>query len=113
MRDTRIFLHAVWRLLAETVTPLDYAAHADALLKELAALPKSGGVDTEVLVARTKAVRDKAAAFSARAATATDAQIASINRALIAVSRALVPVDYTTGDRSCRIPPRLSRPGRR
>jgi hypothetical protein len=37
--------------------------------------------------------------LSARATTATPTQIASINRALIAVSRALVPVDYTTGDR--------------
>ena len=99
VRDTRIFLHAVWRLLAEPVPPLDYATHADALLKELAALPQSGGIDTEILVARTKAVRDKAVALSARATTATPTQIASINRALIAVSRALVPVDYTTGDR--------------
>ena len=91
-------LHAVWRLLAEPVPPLDYPAHADALLKKLAAL-QSGGIDTEILVARTKAVRDKAVALSARATTATPTQIASINRALIAVSRALVPVDYTTGDR--------------
>ena len=86
-------------MFSEPVPPLDYAAHADALLKELATLPQSGGIDTEVLVARTKAVRDKAAALGVRATTATQAQIASINRALMAVSRALVPVDYTTGDR--------------
>ena len=29
VRDTRIFLHAVWRLLAEPMPPLDYAAHAE------------------------------------------------------------------------------------
>ena len=38
VRYTRIFPHAVWRLLVETVPPLDYAAHADALLTERAAL---------------------------------------------------------------------------
>ena len=34
-RDTRVFVRAIGRLLSDAVLPLDYAAHATALLKEL------------------------------------------------------------------------------
>ena len=98
VRDTHIFLHAVWRLLAETILPLDYAAHAETLLGELAKLPPSA-VNVDLLVERAKTVREKATALTARAAGAKGAQAARINTALLAVSRALVPMDYTTGDR--------------
>lgn len=97
VRDTRIFLHAVWRLLADAVPPLDYAMHAEALLHELAALPN--GFDVSVLVERARVVRDRAASLTAKANNASPQQAASITRTLMAVSRALVPVDYTTGDR--------------
>jgi hypothetical protein len=97
VRDTRIFLHAVWRLLADPVPPLDYAAHAEALLGELAGLPRS--FNTKALVARAHTLRERAAMLNTRAANATPAQAATITQALMAASRALVPVDYTTGDR--------------
>ena len=35
VRDTRIFVRTLWHLLTEPVLPLDYAAHAGALLSEL------------------------------------------------------------------------------
>ncbi|HEY8612508.1 MAG TPA: M28 family peptidase, partial [Roseomonas sp.] len=37
-RDTRILLHATWRLLSDPVLPLDHAAQASSLLTELGAL---------------------------------------------------------------------------
>ena len=36
VRDTRIYVHALWRLLTDRVLPLDYAAYARDLLAELA-----------------------------------------------------------------------------
>jgi len=96
IRDTRIYLHAVWRLLADDVLPIDWEEHANYLLAELTALGRGldGRFDLSVLVARAEALRDKAARLKA-----TRLDPARINAALVAVSRALVPVDYSTGDR--------------
>ena len=35
MRDTRVYVHTLWRLLTDPVLPLDFAAHARVLLEEL------------------------------------------------------------------------------
>jgi hypothetical protein len=89
VRDTRIYVHAAWRLLTDPVLPLDFAATARSLLGELEALP--------VPVALIQAVRD----LEARATALRGASVAvdRINAALMRVSRALVPLDYTSGDR--------------
>ncbi len=90
VRDTRIFLRALWRLLTDPVLPLDYAAQATALLDELAALGAGLGdrLSLEPLTQAASALRDAAQA----ARTLRDP-------ALMAAARALVPADYTTGDR--------------
>ena len=87
-RDTRVFVHAIWRLLTDPTLPLDYAAHATALLRELATLDSTlqSRLPLQPLVDAATALRDAAAR------PASDA-------ALMAVSRALVPVDNTLGDR--------------
>ena len=92
-RDTRVFVRALWRLVTDAVLPLDYAAHATALLTELEALGGTldGRLSLAPLVQAAASLRDKASALSGEA----DA----VNRALMAASRALVPVDYTSGDR--------------
>jgi hypothetical protein len=92
-RDTRVFVRALWRLVTDPVLPLDYAAHARSLLKEITALEgKLGGrLPLSPLTEAAQAVCDKAAALKG--------EPASVNRALMAASRALVPVDYTSGDR--------------
>lgn len=102
VRDTRIYLHTVWRLLADPVLPLDWAEHADYLAGELTALQKGLGkkLDLSQLIARAGALKERAARLNALVATIDgDAAAKRANEALIAVSRALVPLDYTECDR--------------
>lgn len=102
VRDTKIYLHTVWRLLADPVLPLDWAEHARYLGEELAAVQKAVGekFDLSVLAQRAQALEERAERLNALAAgPAGEARAAAINAALIAVSRALVPFDYTESDR--------------
>ena len=96
VRDTRIFVHAFWRLLTDPVLPLDYAAHTTALLGELGRIEASlhGRLSLEPLISAATALHGKAALLAA-----SDTNPTRVNRALMHVSRALVPMDYTTGDR--------------
>lgn len=101
VRDTRVYIHTVGRLLTDPVLPLDYGEHAGYLLETLSELGQGldGRFDLAPLVSRAEALRSKAAELRARAAQARDGEADRINQALMAVSRALVPVDYTIGDR--------------
>jgi hypothetical protein len=87
VRDTRVFVRTLWALLTDPVLPLDYPAHAAGLLEELGRLEQAlaGRLDIAPLRARAAALRDVVGV--------TD------DKALMAASRALVPLDYTTGDR--------------
>ena len=100
VRDTRVYVHAIWRLLTDPVLPLDYAAGAAALERELSALAArlGDGLDLSRLAARAARLREGAEAVRARP-PGDGAEAERVNRALLAVSRALVPMDYTTGDR--------------
>ena len=89
VRDTRVFVRALWRLLTAPVLPLDYAPAMDLLLGELAKL--RGAMKLDDVVAQAVSVRDKAALLNG--------DPARVNRALMQLSRALVPLDYTNGDR--------------
>ncbi len=97
VRDTKVFVHVVWRLLADPVLPLDYAAHANAMLAELAKLQKSLGerFDISMLVQGAERLRRAADALVQAKSAAPDL----INQGLMRASRALMPVDYTAGDR--------------
>ena len=102
VRDTRVYVHAIWRLLHDPVLPFDYAQHATDLLAEFDALNPAlqGRFDTDPIVSRATELRSKAALLRGHASRATsDADRDRINRALMQVSRALVPMDYTSGDR--------------
>ena len=101
VRDTRIYLHTVWRLLTDRVLPLDYRAHAGMLSGELDKLQAAVGerFDLAPLKARAERLAGLAGALSAVAGKVDDAAAERINAGLMAVSRALVPVDYTLGDR--------------
>ncbi len=98
VRDTRIYAHTIWRLLTDRTLPLDYAEHARALLGVLTQLTDSlaSRFDLSGLVRRAERLRDAAEAFRA-ASPKRDAS--SVDRALMRAGRALVPLDYTTGDR--------------
>ncbi|OJY36968.1 MAG: hypothetical protein BGP06_14715 [Rhizobiales bacterium 65-9] len=102
VRDTNIYLQVVWRLLTDAVLPLDYAEHAAYLIEELQSLQKAAGdrFDLSVLLARAEELQRKAGELNGRIAQAKGADAADIaNDVLTKVARALVPVDYSTGDR--------------
>lgn len=94
-RDTRIYLHAVWRLLTDAVLPLDYAEACADLDRALAPVAAALG-DRLPLTP----LRERVAALGRRAAALRDGGNASgANAALLRLGRALVPLDYTSGDR--------------
>ncbi len=98
VRDTRIYVHAVWRLLTDRVLPLDFGAYAEELLGELERLRSALGerLSVDGLVDAAMALRESAAGLRG------DAE--RVNQALMRMSRALVPMDYTSGDRFAHDP---------
>jgi hypothetical protein len=106
VRDTKVFVHVVYRFLADTVVPLDYAAHARALQAELEEIGKKlhGRFPLDALKAGADKLHASAEKIAARAGKASADEAGRINRALLLASRALVPVDYTYGDRFAHDP---------
>ncbi len=98
VRDTQVFVHVVWRLLSTEVIPFDYAAHAQDLSALLAGLtPKlEGRLDLGQLMRELSGFEALARRAAAEAASLP---AEALNAALLRVSRALVPMDYTRGDR--------------
>lgn len=96
VRDTQVFVHAVGRLVGDAVVPLDYAAHARALLEELGRVQGAvgGRFALDVLWKFAQALKEKAEKLGTSKAGAE-----AVNAALMKASRALVPVDYARGDR--------------
>jgi hypothetical protein len=101
IRDTKILVQIVGRLLSEPVLPLDHAATAEALLKQLEALqgPLGDRLPIAPLVALATGVRDTAAAVGGQGAGIDGARAARASLALMRASRALVPADYAGGER--------------
>lgn len=101
VRDTRIYLHTVWRLMTDPVLPLDWAEHGLYLYEELKRLAEDLGdrFDLSRLMTRAEALTDHAGRFNGAAARAGADQWAMLNETTIAVSRVLVPLDYTECDR--------------
>jgi Peptidase family M28 len=102
VRDTRIYIHALWRLLTDLVVPLNYASFADELLVELSTLSQAAGkgVDVEPLVEAAGRLRRVADAMNrAVLGDLTEDRANALNAALKGASRLLVPIDYTSGDR--------------
>ncbi len=95
VRDTRVFVHTVWRLLTDAVLPIDYAEQARCLRTELQTMAAKirTQLPLERLLAQTEALEQ-----AARSLAATP-DAARANAALMAAGRALVPMDYTRGDR--------------
>ena len=98
VRDTQVYVHTLWRLLTDAVLPLDYGAAAKALEAELSGLAErlDGRLDLGPVRAQAAALR---AALEALENGAPESGAGRVNQALMAVSRALVPIDYTSGDR--------------
>ena len=98
VRDTKVFVHVVTKLLTDPILPLDFAAQAHTLLEELDSLATSLGdrFDLAPLRAAADTLHHKAQRL---AETASSRDATKVNATLIALSRALVPVDYATADR--------------
>ncbi|MCF3935706.1 M28 family peptidase [Acuticoccus sp. M5D2P5] len=105
-RDTAIYLHATWRLVADPVLPFDYAALAADLAAELDALAavSAHGVDLEPARTRLADLAGRIEAFNAAIAGADGAAAESASHTLQRLSRHLVPIDYTSGDRFTQDP---------
>jgi hypothetical protein len=97
VRDTRILLHATWRLLADPVLPLEPAAQAESLLQALAELAPqlTGRLDLAESTAAAERLRNKAQRLQGQEAEDPAAR----DQLLMRLSRILVPLDYTDGDR--------------
>jgi hypothetical protein len=101
VRDTRVFVAAIWRLLTDAVLPLDFGAHAAAVTAELGKLEAAlgGALSLAPLHAAAASLQAASAGLAGSGASAE-----AINQALMRASRALVPADYTTGDRFAHDP---------
>ncbi len=88
VRDTKVFVHTVTKLLTDPVLPLDFAAQANTLRDELATLAAALGdrFDLAPLQAAADTLHRRA-------------ETAHSDATLMALSRALLPVDYATSDR--------------
>lgn len=101
VRDTRVVAATLSRLLNDPVLPLDPAAHAASLLDELKAIAAklNHGFALEGVIETAENLLRKARSVAALKGANEPSRIDRLNGALMRVSRALVPLDYTQGDR--------------
>jgi hypothetical protein len=106
LRDTRIYQHAVWRLLATPVPPLDFASAAHALVETLAQRGREAGdaLDLSLCLDRARALEQLVTQLQRHATTAEGADAEQFAETLRRLSRALVPLAYTRGDRFAHDP---------
>jgi len=97
LRDAKIFVLALDRLLTDAVLPLDYAAAASDLRGQLEALAKEAGPAFDLAPVQEAAARleDLCGRLMRAARDATGARAAVVNACLRAVGRALIPATYT------------------
>jgi hypothetical protein len=106
LRDTRIYQHVVWRLLADPVPPLDYAESARQLARTLDERAQAAGsqLDLAPVQARVRELEERAARFGEVVTAVAADRSAAAAECLRRVSRAIVPVDHTSGDRFAHDP---------
>jgi N-acetylated-alpha-linked acidic dipeptidase len=95
-RDTRIYLHGVWRLVSSEILPLDYSAVAMMIATRLSELQAEVGNRIDLSTADLRAQRflELTRRFQADPPCADNA-----NRILQHLSRLLVPLVHTNSDR--------------
>jgi hypothetical protein len=99
--DTKVYLASALRWLNAPVLPLDHTRSAHAVLAELETLQAAAGArfDLAPVLEAARALAERLQSVSKLVAAAPDGARAAINRALMRLSRVLVPLAYTTGDR--------------
>jgi hypothetical protein len=98
VRDTRIVLHTMWRLTTDPVLPIDPREQLASLAEQLAAIKP---LDADFLAPVEAALSKARSAFDVLGGSQPD-EVAACGRrdaALMRACRALVPLDYTRGDR--------------
>jgi hypothetical protein len=96
LRDTRIYQHTVWRLLTDPVPPLDFAAAARELAEALEERRQQAGdaLDLSLCIERARELERRAARLAASGRDPDE-----LAATLLRLSRAVVPLAYTRGDR--------------
>jgi hypothetical protein len=101
--DTKVYLASVLRWMNAPVLPLDHARSAQALIAELETLQAAAGprFDLAPALGAARALADRLARVRAALAglDATSRNTEAVNRALVRLSRVLIPLAYTSGDR--------------
>jgi hypothetical protein len=102
--DTRVYVAAALRLVGGPVLPLDYGRFARAIVATVEELAPAGGRwDAAPALEAARHLAERAGRFTRAVEDAVSggdaARQGSANRALVAVSRVLIPLFYTTGDR--------------
>jgi hypothetical protein len=99
VRDTQVYLLTCWRLCTAPVLPFNFAETAQELRDHLLALQDlaNGRFDVTPLIAEADALHADAARLNAAVAAASHdaARVEELNAAIMAVARALIPVNYT------------------
>jgi hypothetical protein len=100
LRDTRIYLYAVWKLIAEPTLPLDFERYGQTVLQRLEELQCAVGdrFDLTLLQKRAEEMRRTAGEFN-QLVECGNLSAARANSALLALSHILTPIEYTEGDR--------------
>lgn len=101
VRDTKIYVNAVWHLLTDPVLPFDFAATAQEFVDVLSDYQKkaAGKADLSRAIDVAKQVGARATELNAKVAKAgtgiSAATAAKVNQCLLGLSRTLVPIGYT------------------
>lgn len=102
VRDASIYALTLWRLCTEAILPFDYGATAAELLGVLRDLAGVAGdhLDLGTLIAEAEALASDTERLRAACAAGGDAaRIAALNDCIMALGRALTPINYTdTGE---------------
>lgn len=105
MRNTRIYAYVVWRLLTDRILPLDYGKAARVMGDRFRELNGQAGhaISLDNLIERCEELSARFERLLAHA-RAEQEDASPINEVMRRVSRRLVPLDYTLGDRFAHDP---------
>jgi hypothetical protein len=105
-RDTRVYRRLILRLLTEPVLPLDPTGQVDDLQATLRQIGLGAvhGLPVEDALAEIAELRSACAAFAAARTALDEDRAGEADRMLMRVGRALVPIDYTSGQRFAHDP---------
>jgi hypothetical protein len=106
VRDTKIFVRVMERLLTDPVLPLDYRASATDIRKNLEALGKDAGgaFDLGPAISAASTLEEACTRLNQAVTSATPAQARTINTCLKDLGRILIPATYTASGRYAHDP---------